>query len=170
MDFQISDQALKKIQLHPPNTCSVIVPHQTASQRRYRMGIITSGRLEVTNGIAKANAANQLGNWDRWCKFLTYSGITEKFLWGIPQEHKTIIVSSFAASVQINKFGTTKKKTLLHGTVKSAIPDVSASFRTQLLSDLTLESSGQTSLILKIKLRGYKSLDPTTKHQKSIPD
>ena len=69
----------------------------------------------------------------------------------------------------MNKFGTTKKKTLLHETVKSAISDVSASFRTHLWSDPTLESSGQTSLILKIQIRGYKSLYTTTKYQKYIP-
>ena len=31
-------------------------------------------------------------------------------------------------------------------------------------------SSGQTSLLLQIQLRGYKSLDPTMKHQKAIPE
>ena len=58
---------------------------------------------------------------------------------------------------------------LLHGNVKCAILDVSASSRTHLRSDPTLESSGQKSLILQRQLRGYKTLDPTTKHQKAIP-
>ena len=53
--------------------------------------------------------------------------------------------------------------------VKSARSDVSASFWTHLRSYLTLEYSGQTSLLLQRKLRGYKTLDPTTKHQKAIP-
>ena len=61
------------------------------------------------------------------------------------------------------------KKILLHRTFKSAISDVSVSFRTDLWSDPTLESSGQTSLLLQRQLRGYKTLDPTTKHQKPLP-
>ena len=50
-----------------------------------------------------------------------------------------------------------------------AISDVSASLQTHLRSDPNLESSGQKSLILQQKLRGYKTLDPTTKHQNAIP-
>ena len=53
--------------------------------------------------------------------------------------------------------------------MKSFISDVSASFQTHLKSNPTQDSSGQTYLILQIKLRGYKTLDPTTKHQKYIP-
>ena len=68
-----------------------------------------------------------------------------------------------------NQFGTTRKQILLHGNVKSSISDVSASFRRHLQSDLTLESSGQTPLILQRQLRGYQTLDPTTKHQKATP-
>ena len=79
------------------------------------------------------------------------------------------MVSSLAASVRRNQFGKTGKHVLLHGTVKSAISDVSASFLTHLRSDPTLESSGQTYLIILRQLRGYKTLDPPTRHQKSIP-
>ena len=39
-------------------------------------------------------------------------------------------------------------KKILHGTIKSSISDVSASFRTHLRRDPTLEYSGQTSLLL----------------------
>ena len=78
-------------------------------------------------------------------------------------------MSSFAASVQRNQFGKTGKHVLLHRTVKFAISDVSASFQTHLRSDPTLESSGQTSLIIQRQLRGSKTLDPPTKHQKAIP-
>ena len=79
------------------------------------------------------------------------------------------MVSSFAASVRRNHFGKTRKHILLHGTVKSAISDVSASFQTQLWSNPTLDSSSQKPLILQRQLRGYKTLDPPTKHQKDIP-
>ena len=89
---------------------------------------------------------------------------------GIPQEHRKIFVSSFSSSVQRNQFGTTRKKIILHVTVKSAILDVSASFRTHLQSNLTLDPSGQTSLILHRQLRGYKTLDRTRKYQKAIPE
>ena len=104
-----------------------------------------------------------------WCTLLKHSGISEEFPGGIPQEHRTILVSSFAASVQQNQFGTTRKQIILDGTIKSTISYVSASFRTQLWGDPTLESSGKISLLLQRQLRGYKTLDPTTKHQKYIP-
>ena len=159
----------QNLQPHPPTTDSDIVPHQTAAQKRYLLGIIPSVSLGKTNSIVKANVPKQSSNWCRWCTFLTHSSITYKFFGGFPQEHKTIIVSSFAASVQRNQFFATKKKMLPHGTVKSAILDVSASFWTHLPIDPTLDSSGQTFLISQRQLRGYMSLDPPTKHQKAIP-
>ena len=61
-------------------------------------------------------------------------------------------------------------KILFHGTIKSAILDVSASFWTHVWVKPTLEYSGQTSLLLQRQLRGYKTLDPTTKHQKYTPE
>ena len=63
-------------------------------------------------------------------------------------------MSSFAASLQRNQFGTTRKKILLHIIVKSAILDVSESFQTHLWSDPTLEASGQKYLLLQKQLRG----------------
>ena len=88
---------------------------------------------------------------------------------GIPQDQKKILVSSFAASVQRNQFGTNRKQILLHRTVKSNILDVSESFWMHLWSDPNLEYSGQTSLLLQRQIRGYKTLDQTTKHPKAIP-
>ena len=90
------------------------------------------------------------------------------YLGGIPQEQRKIFVSSFAASVQINRFGTTRK-ILFHGTVKSAISDVSASLWMHLRSDPNIESSYQAYLLLQRQLRGYKTLDSKTKHHKYIP-
>ena len=89
---------------------------------------------------------------------------------GTPQAQETILVSSFAASVQRNQFVTTRKHILLHRTVKSSILDVFAFFRTHLRSDPNLDSSGQKSLILQRQLKGYKTLYPLTKHQKAIPE
>ena len=78
-------------------------------------------------------------------------------------------MSSFAESVQRNQFGAIKKYKLLHRTVKAAILDVYASFRTHLWCYPTLDASGKISVVLKQQLRGYKSVDPPTKHQKAIP-
>ena len=80
----------------------------------------------------------------------------------LEQVYKTTLVSSFAASVWRNQFTTTKKYDLLHSTVKAAISDVSISFWMDLWSGLTIDKSGQKSLILQRQLRGYKSLDPPT--------
>ena len=73
------------------------------------LGIIASGSLNASNGIARATATKQSGNWDRWGTFLKHSGITDEFLGGIPQEQRTILVSSFSASVQRNQFVKTSK-------------------------------------------------------------
>ena len=70
----------------------------------------------------------------------------------------------------VSQISTTRNQILLHGTVKSAISDVYVSFQTQLWSDPTLDSSSQKYLIIQQQLRGYKMLDPPTKHQKSIPE
>ena len=72
----------------------------------------------------------------------------EKFLDGIQNMAKTTLVSSFAASVQRNHFGKTKKAKLLHGTVKDVISDISASFRTDLWSDPNLDTARQKYPIL----------------------
>ena len=86
---------------------------------------------------------------------------------GVSREQETILVSLFAASVRRNQVGKTRKQIILHITAKSVILDVTASFRTQLRSDPTLESSGQISLLLQRQLMGYKTLEPTTKHRKA---
>ena len=92
----------KQIQVKPPNIDRGIIPHQTDAQIRYILGISTSGSLDATNDINKDTASKQSDNWDIWCTFLTHSGITEKLLRGIPQEHKIITMSLFSESVWRN--------------------------------------------------------------------
>ena len=149
-DFHRSYQTItKKYRPNPTTTNSGIIPHQTSAQERQLLDIIDSRIFGASNGIAKATATKQSGKWYRWCTFLKYLGIVDELLEVIPQEQRTFCVSSFSTSVQRNQICTTRKQILLHRNVKSAISDVSASFRTHLLSDLTLESSGQKSLLLQ---------------------
>ena len=82
------------------------------------------------------------------------------------EDNPGVIIRRLSATKPVRK---TRKHILLHVTVKFSISGVSASFRTHLRSDPTLESSGQKSLILQQQLRVYKTLDPPTKHQKAIP-
>ena len=169
-DFNISSQYFTKKfnSILPPQTsASFHIKRQT--QRDYLMGIVTIIILDTTKVIAKAITTNKSDNWERWCTFLTHTGITIKFLDGIPQGEKTILVSSFAESVQRNQFGATHKPKLLRRTVKSAVSDVSTSFRTHLWVDLTLGASGKSPLSLQRQLQGYKYVDLPTKHQKAIP-
>ena len=65
----------------------------------------------------------------------------EKIMVRIPHGDKTILVLSFASSVQRNQFGAIKKFKLLHGNVKTTISGVSSSFRTHLQGDLNLYAS-----------------------------
>ena len=88
---------------------------------RYLLDIIANGSRDVSNGIAKPTATNQSGNWYMWFIFLKHSGIADELLGEIPQDQRTILVSSFAATVRQNQFGKTRKQIILHGTFKSAI-------------------------------------------------
>ena len=85
------------------------------------MGIFHRSVIDLTKVIYKATAKNQSRNWDRWYKLLIYIGVEDKLLDRIHYRSRTTLVSSLAASVQRNQFGTTKKTKVLHGTVKSAI-------------------------------------------------
>ena len=93
----------------------------------------------------------------------------ETFLDIILQGEKTIMVSSFTSLVQTNHFGATRKLKLLHGTIKSAVLDISMSFQKHLWGNPILDASGKSSLSLQWYLWGYKAVDPPTKHQKDIP-
>ena len=113
---------------HSNTSYSGIIPHQNYTQRYYLLDIFTSSIRDTTEGITKATATKQSINWERWCTLLTYTGIANKLLDGILQGEKTIMVSSFAASVQRNYFCATRKPKLLYRTVKAAVLDVSTSF------------------------------------------
>ena len=154
---------------HPPNIDRCVFPHQTTSHRYCLLDIFVRINLKTTYGISKANSSNQSENWEIWCTFITHTGAKEKILDGLPQGDKTALVSSFAESVQSNKFGTTIKVKTLHVIVSSAILDVSSSLRKALQGYLTLDKLGQKYFILQQHLRGHKLVDPLTKHQKSIP-
>ena len=62
-------------QYHSPNTGSRIILHKTSAQRDYLLDIATSGILDMNKEISKATATKQSGNQDRWCTFLTHTGI-----------------------------------------------------------------------------------------------
>ena len=91
--------------------------HQTAVQEHFLLYIIAIGSLDAFNGIAKFTATEQSVNWYMWCTFLKNTGITDKFLGGDPTRAEEILVSSFAASVQQNQFGTTRKRILQKGDI-----------------------------------------------------
>ena len=93
--------------------CSCGIP----AQERFILDIIARSSLHASNGITKATATKQSGNWYRWCTFPKNSGITEEFLGGIPQEQMRILLSSFAASVRQNQLGTTSKCILQKGDI-----------------------------------------------------
>ena len=76
-------------------------------------------------------------------------------------------MSLFPASVQINLFVTTNQSKLLHVTVKAAVLDVYAPFRTHLQGYLTLDASGGEKYPTA-ETTGLKISGPPTKHQKAI--
>ena len=98
---------------------SGIVPHQTVVQEHLLLDIIASGSLDAFNGITNATLTKQSGNWYRWGTFLKHTGFANKFLGGGPTRAEETLVSSFAASVQRNQFGTTRKRILQKGDICS---------------------------------------------------
>ena len=100
--FQYFRSVSQKKYLHSTTSDSGIISHQTATKRDYLLDIFTSIIFYTTEGITKASATKQSGNWEIWYTLLTHTGITKYFLYGIPQGEKTIVVLSFAASVQRN--------------------------------------------------------------------
>ena len=97
---------------------SGIVPHQTAIQEHFLLDIIASNSLDALNGIANATATNQSGNWYRWGTLLKHTRIVHEFMGGGPTRAEETLVSSFAASVRQNQFGTTRKGILQKGDIR----------------------------------------------------
>ena len=121
-DFHILDHYLTK--KPAPFSHQIKRNHSTSNHahKYFFIDTVTSRNLDMTNGISKATVTKHSGNWKRWCKLLTHTGIKKKFI------EKTLLLSSFTASVQTNKFGTTKKYKILHRTIKDAISYVYVSF------------------------------------------
>ena len=93
------------------------MPHQTAVQEHFLLDIIASVSLDAFNGITNATVTKQSGNWYRWGTFLKHTRIANNFLGGGPTRAEETLVSSFAASVRRNQFGTTRKRILQKGEI-----------------------------------------------------
>ena len=94
------------------------MPHQTAVLEHFLLDIIASSSLDAFNGITNATVTKQSGNWYRWGTFLKHTGIANKLLGGGPTRAEETLVSSFAASVRLNQFGTTRKRILQKGDIR----------------------------------------------------
>ena len=94
------------------------MPHQTAVQEHFLLDIIASGSLDAFNGISNATATKHSGNWYMWCTLIKHTGITDEFLGGYPTRAEETLMSSFAASVRRNQFGTTRKRILQKGDIR----------------------------------------------------
>ena len=95
--------------------------HNATSNSRpgkFLLDIIASGSLDAFNGITNATVTKQYGNWYRWGTFLKHTGIANKLLGGGPTRAEETLVSSFAASVRRNQFGTTRKRILQKGDIR----------------------------------------------------
>ena len=78
----------------------------------------------------------------------------KKFLGRLTQAYKTLLISSFAASVQLNQLSTTKKTKSFDRMVISFISDIYENFRMVIWYDPDLGTLGQTPLILQRQLQG----------------
>ena len=124
------------------------------------LALLTQGYVDQSEGVSCRTNSKQLGAFDRWRRFLNNCGIQDEFLDGFTKKQRTCIMSAFASSVRRNEYGKTRKTQLCKGTVSSTISNICMPFRTNLRYDLTLESSGNKSILLQRQMHGYKNENP----------
>ena len=79
------------------------------------------------------------------------------------------MLSAFAEEIRQAKFSKIPRDTLACSTVRTAVDDVSKTFRDFDKPDPRKDRDGLTSRLLQMQYQGYKNVDPGTKQQKAIP-
>ena len=108
------------------------------------MDILSRGLFESTGGTTKASQTKQSGSWEHWCTFVHPTSIQHIHLDIFSQDEKNTIISALAVSVRANIFGKSDRAQILHGTVKTVILDVSATFCAALGGNPTIDPFGRT--------------------------
>jgi hypothetical protein len=93
----------------------------------------------------------------------------DPFIQDFSKRQQTILLSAFAQAVRERRFTQIPGNALVGQTVKTAVDNVSQTFRDHNKSDPRQDRDGLTSRILQQQFKGYKNEDPNPKQEKALP-
>ena len=93
----------------------------------------------------------------------------EPFLANFRRSQNNEIMFASAHLIRCNEHGKTTKSTLLTGTVKSTTGDVAKTLRENLRRDSTCDANQNRLSSITTVIRGYKHIDPNSRHFSCLP-
>ena len=109
-------------------------------------------------------------SWKRWTLFLRSIELeNDIFLNNFTDRERTIITSAFAEAVRKREFSRKSVNPLVSSTVRTAVDNISQTFREYDHGDPRLDSTGKLARILQQQFKGYKENDPDERQEKAIP-
>ena len=135
------------------------------------MALLDAGEVARTNATTSSTQNERTRCWSRWTAFLQQIGLqTDPFLSSFDQPwSRNLILSAFAQAMRQASFSRGPKRTLVEGTVRTAIDYVAQTFRSYHKPDPRLDGGGKTAFIIQQQLRGYRNTDRNAKQQKALP-
>ena len=133
------------------------------------MDCLSGAAEDQQAGVVLATHTKYAGAWNNWVVWLKHIGAgPNTHLRGLTQTEKIRCMCAFMYAIRRGDFSPTGDK-VAGKTAKTAVDNVAATITSSGGSDPRLDNSGSSSLLLDRQLRGYKKVDPKTKHQKAIP-
>jgi hypothetical protein len=94
---------------------------------------------------------------------------SDPFIQDFPKRQQTLLLSAFAHEIRTGVHSKRNKTTLVSKTVRSAVDDISKTFRDHDKADPRKDRDGVTSRVLQQQYQSYTNKDPSEKQQKAIP-
>ena len=134
------------------------------------MASISSGWDDQIKGVTSGTSSKQSAHFRKWKDYANSMGIKDPWLRSFSVHQRNLIMSGFANSIRNNEFGKKKKKKELMGdTVATTLNNVSTTFRQCSFRNPTLDEDGMKSILISRQVKGYRKVDPATKHQLALP-
>jgi hypothetical protein len=118
-----------------------------------------------------ATLSKQSRSFIKFKQFLDSCDIKDYFLDSFSQEQRSLILSGFAHFTRTHRSNksSTASTTLQGNTVATTLSHVVQTFRQNLRSDPTNDTTGSKSAILRRQLKAYRDSDPARKSQACLP-
>ncbi|GKY96053.1 hypothetical protein MPSEU_000565500 [Mayamaea pseudoterrestris] len=123
-------------------------------------------------GVTRATHAREDMAWDRWIQFSERAGFsTNPFLLEVASHQRLLLFLAFVQSVRNGNYSSPRNGNpfLVAGSVQSTINGVAKAFKAAGHPDPRKNEGGDTFLVLERLYKGYKNLDPSTRHQMALP-